>query len=305
MANRHLLVVGSLTSLILVALCVGDARTGEQYMALLEGGVSKAAIAAAHTVTGDPYHGLPLSTKRLGGVTVRRFAPLQGLDSQEAVPFLIEVVKRGPVGSEFLTGRHPMRGVSGDGRASYVDLAQCYAALCLGAIKDPRALEPLVEAMEGRIAEGTEGPVRLPAYAATALAFLGDYRAIEPLIEALNHQDVPVRGAAAAALSVLLETPIDALAAATGDPETSTIPRDIWGRLLTRCLDVYEEELRHADPQRRALAASSVAIYLKEPLKRVRACSTSADQQVREAAQKALGEIRDVVGPAEVELETE
>ena len=290
MANRHLLVVGSLTSLILVALCVGDARTGEQYMALLEAGTSKAAMSGERSRSGDPYLGLPMGRSESGRPA---FAPVEGLDTPEAVPFLIDVVKQGPGPFAHLADR-------------YDDLARCYAALCLGLTKDPRALEPLVEALEGRIVEDRKRPIWLPALAAQSLAFLRDYRAIEPLIEALNHQDVPVRAAAGEALSALLVKPMEALAAAVDDPDRRYGgARLIWGRLLGRCLGVYEKELRHPDPQRRALAASSLAIYLKEPLKRVRACSTSADQQVREAAQKALGEIRDVVGPAEIELEGE
>jgi len=204
------------------------------------------------------------------------------------------VVEHGPIGSN-LSG------------TKYDDLARCYAALSLGFIKDSRALEPLVEALRGEHREGRERAIRLPAFAARALALLDDYRAIHPLIEAIRHEDVPVRAAAAEALSMLLEKPMEALADAVDDPDrlTGQAARRIWGRLLGRCLDVYEEELRHGDLRRRASAASSLAIYLKEPLKRLKSAESSADERVRKSAEKALAEIRHIVGPAEKEPEGE
>ena len=291
MARTRLAAVSCFVGLVLSASCLADGLTRDEFMELLEGGTSKAAMSGERSRSGDPYLGLPMGRSESGRPA---FAPVEGLDTPEAVPFLIDVVKQGPGPFAHLGDR-------------YDDLARCYAALCLGLTKDSRALEPLVEALKGRIVEDRKRPIWLPAVAAQSLAFLGDYRAIEPLVEAMHHDHPRVRASAAGALSILLEKVMEPLAEAVNDPDrlTSDGARLIWGRLLGRCLEVYQEELRHPDPQRRALAASSLAIYLKEPLKRVRTCSTSADQQVREAAQKALAEIRDVVGPAEIELEGE
>jgi len=256
-------------------------------MQLLQDEVDKAVALGRRARPRDPYHALPFRVKRRER---RGFVPIEGLDSLEAVPFLMEVVKNGPVRSRLLGSK-------------YEDLARCYAALALSAIKDSRALEPLVEALKGEYREDGQRPVRLPAYAARALAFLGDYRAVDALIGAMEHQAPRTRAAAAGALWRLLEKPMEALADAVDDPDrlTGQAARLIWGRLLGRCLEVYEEELRHGDPRRRASAASALGIYLKEPLKRLKMCGSSADERVRQRAQKALAEIRDIVGPAEKE----
>ncbi len=294
MAKTILLIAGCLMTLALAVLCHADDLTRAEYTALLEKEVSKAAALGERTRSGDPYLGLPLRTER----SARGFAPAGGghapLYAPEAVPFLMGVVEHGPIGSNLLGTK-------------YDDLARCYTALSLGFIKDSRALEPLVEALKGEVREDRERPVWLPIFAARALAMLGDYRAVDPLIEAMQHEDPPVRAAAAGALSMLLEKPMVALADAADDPDrlTGQAARRIWGRLLGRCLDVYEGELRHGDPRRRASAASALGIYLKEPLKRLKMCGSSADERVRQRAQKALAEIRAIVGLAEKEPEGE
>ncbi len=276
-------VLSLLIGVFIAAVCLADGLTRKQYMELLEGGVAKAAARGERTVMLDPYAGL---LRYRAPSQPRVFAPIEGLDTPEAVPFLIDVIKQGPGAFPHLGDR-------------YDDLARCYAALALGAIRDPRGFQPLAQSLTGEYREGAERPIRLPAFAARAVALLGDYRAVDPLIEAMHHEAPRVRAAAAAGLWRLLGKPMDALAAAVDDPEMRSTPRSIWGRLLGRCLEVYEQELRHADPARRGLAASSLAIYLKEPLKRLKSAESSGDQQVREAAQKALAEIRAIVGPAE------
>lgn len=67
------------------------------------------------------------------------------------------------------------------------------AALMLGKLGDPRAVEPLIDALD---APGFQTPV----YAAEALGKLGDARAIEPLIEIVNTHSDRMRDAAQKAL---------------------------------------------------------------------------------------------------------
>ncbi|MDH7599662.1 MAG: hypothetical protein QHH07_08540 [Sedimentisphaerales bacterium] len=75
----------------------------------------------------------------------------------------------------------------------YPHIARCYAALCLGAIKDSRAFEPLVQTLQHGDYLGGKYTITNPekkdhdirSYAAIALGLLGDQRAVDPLIEQL------------------------------------------------------------------------------------------------------------------------
>lgn len=70
------------------------------------------------------------------------------------------------------------------------------AALMLGKLGDPRAVEPLIDALD---APGFQTPL----YAAEALGKLGDPRAIEPLIHIMNTHNDRMREAAERALENL------------------------------------------------------------------------------------------------------
>ena len=74
------------------------------------------------------------------------FYPVVGFRDPNAVPFLLDVLQNGPGWSDdefpkwFTRERADMN--------RYV--ARCYAALCLGYIGDPRALEPLLEILNNK-----------------------------------------------------------------------------------------------------------------------------------------------------------
>jgi HEAT repeat protein len=70
-----------------------------------------------------------------------------------------------------------------------------YAACALGEIGDPRAVDPLIYALQD---EDEESDVR--SGAARALGEIGDPRAVDPLVEALQDEDENVRLRAAWAL---------------------------------------------------------------------------------------------------------
>ncbi|MBZ0288545.1 MAG: HEAT repeat domain-containing protein [Anaerolineae bacterium] len=70
------------------------------------------------------------------------------------------------------------------------------AALMLGKIGDPRAVQPLIQALD---APGLQTPL----YAAQALGKLGDPRAIQPLLTLLHSSNEKVREAALESLKRL------------------------------------------------------------------------------------------------------
>lgn len=74
------------------------------------------------------------------------------------------------------------------------------AAFALGVIGDPRAVDPLIGALQDQ-----DSPVR--AAAAEALMRIGDVRAIAPLISAMSDQDASVRLAVAEALWQMTSSP--------------------------------------------------------------------------------------------------
>lgn len=173
---------------------------GQQHMELLEKAVTE--------LSGyrNPFGGL--IPPRWGQVGPPEWDPPPGLDKKEAVPFLIEVLKNGPEGSEILSGE------------LYSRLAQCYTALCLGAMKDSRAREPLIDAMK-TVDEGDQRAY-VSRTAALALGLSGDSLAIGPLVEALADKRPKVRGGAARALSWLVEREGAAIVAIRGVAESDT-----------------------------------------------------------------------------------
>jgi HEAT repeat protein len=75
-------------------------------------------------------------------------------------------------------------------------IARGRAALMLGKLGDPRAVDPLIRALD---APGYQTPL----YAAQSLGKLGDRRAIEPLLRAMETHNDKMREAAQEALGKL------------------------------------------------------------------------------------------------------
>jgi len=71
-----------------------------------------------------------------------------------------------------------------------------YLALSLGEVRDPRAVEPLIEALQ-------DPDVQTAIYAAWALGTIGDTRAAPGLVPLLEHEDPGLRKIAAYALGTL------------------------------------------------------------------------------------------------------
>ncbi|MHC4655818.1 MAG: HEAT repeat domain-containing protein [Planctomycetota bacterium] len=92
-----------------------------------------------------------------------------------AIGFLIGVLKNGP---QWMPEQEH-------------HLARCYAAVCLGAIGDSRAFQPLVDALE--ILDENENFDFIAVYAAHGLGLLGDPNAVEVFVKALQDKRVDVR----------------------------------------------------------------------------------------------------------------
>jgi HEAT repeat protein len=106
------------------------------------------------------------------------------------------VVKLGMVG-----GDEAIRALIMTVRNDHEDLiARGRAALMLGKLRDLRAVEPLIQALD---APGFQTPL----FAAQALGKLGDPRAIEPLLAMLNSGHEKFREAALEALKSLGHVP--------------------------------------------------------------------------------------------------
>jgi hypothetical protein len=134
--------------------------------------------------------------------------PLGSLDSPAAVPFLREVLLKGhPAPATF---RPPVAGETPESarrrekqRETYSRVAQCYAAMALGSLNDPRGIGPLLD----MTATGEFGELR-----GTAAAALGAMRRPEaeaPLRKLLRDPSPFARAAAAGALGHLLTMPDD------------------------------------------------------------------------------------------------
>ncbi len=116
-------------------------------------------------------------------------ADLRGFDKEKR---RTAVVKLGMVG-----GDQAVRALIMTVRNDHEDLiTRGRAALMLGKLRDLRAVEPLIQALD---APGFKTPV----YAAEALGKIGDPRAIEPLLAALNVGNSTFRSAAIVALKNL------------------------------------------------------------------------------------------------------
>jgi len=116
-------------------------------------------------------------------------AELRGFDKEKR---RTAVMKLGMVG-----GDEAVRALIMTVRNDHEDLiARGRAALMLGKLRDLRAVEPLIRALD---APGFKTPV----YAAEALGKIGDPRAIQPLLSVLNSGNDTLHEAAAEALKRL------------------------------------------------------------------------------------------------------
>ncbi len=114
------------------------------------------------------------------------FWPITGLDSPQAVPYLINVLEKGPD----WTDENLLKARGG----IYPHIARCYAALCLGIIGDSRAFESLISVLqygdyiedEIEITYERKDQYHISDYAALALGYLGDPNAVDPLIDTLQ-----------------------------------------------------------------------------------------------------------------------
>ena len=138
----------------------------------------------------------------------RRYFTTQALvlDDPKAIPLLADVLKNGPIWNR---NDH---------------LARCYAAMCLGATKDPRALEPLLEALKYYDPNEEGGREFVAKYAASALALLGDTSAVEPLIETLQDPRESVKFAAMMAIVELDSSKAFEPIVAAMDRDESCVP---------------------------------------------------------------------------------
>jgi HEAT repeat protein len=116
-------------------------------------------------------------------------ADLRGFDKEKR---RTAVMKLGMVG-----GEDAVRALIMTVRNDHEDLiARGRAALMLGKLRDMRAVEPLIQALD---APGFKTPV----YAAEALGKIGDPRAIQPLLNVLNSGNDTLQEAANEALKRL------------------------------------------------------------------------------------------------------
>lgn len=139
--------------------------------------------------TGAARAGFRLVRWELTEPLVPEFRPIQGLDTPQVVPFLVNVLDNGPdwTDPELLKNRGGM----------YPHIARCYAALCLGSIGDHRAYEPLVRTLQRgtfleekfEITYYRKEEYHMSDYAALALGYLGDPNAVEPLIDTLRKDE--------------------------------------------------------------------------------------------------------------------
>ncbi len=141
------------------------------------------------------------AARQLGGL---------GEKATPAVPFLIGLLNEDDfhLGTEISPGQEaigalvkigkpavlPLIAVTADSKADPV--ARQLAANILGAIKDKRAVEPLIGVLGDQ-------STRLRMSAITALKQIGDPRAVEPLIERLKDRDSDISHAAALSLKAI------------------------------------------------------------------------------------------------------
>ncbi|MBI4673448.1 MAG: HEAT repeat domain-containing protein [Chloroflexi bacterium] len=169
---------------------------------------------------------------------------------------------------------------------------QTTAAYELGKLGDPRAVEPLIAALEN-------SKTFLPATAANALGKLGDPRAVEPLIAALKSSDSFLQENAADALGKLGDPrAVRPLIAAHNDASSNFTLRGSAMRALkkigTTTIEPLIVALTDSDKNVRICAADALGEigdpHAVEPLMAV---FKDSDESVRTGAVRALSKIGD------------
>ena len=164
-----------LINLVFVGWCLGQETSQgyQKYSDLLKEAVSVGMMCQNPYGAVDSY---------IGGVfgdegVLDKGVVVKGLDDPNAVPFLIDVLRNGPnwPDERLMTGVFP-------------HIARCLAALCLGSTKDPRAFEPLIDAV--RTVDPNEKREYVANYAAQALGLLEDPNAVNFLIDSLRDERV-------------------------------------------------------------------------------------------------------------------
>ncbi len=186
------------------------------------------------------------------------------------------------------------------------DAARASAAAQLGALKDPRALTPLIQALQEK---GPEIPApsdpagfftgraavqrNVPAAAARALGRLGDPKAIPPLIDAAAQASGEAKVAIFEALAALKASQAaPAARTALSDPD-QRVRR--WAALLLR-----EVGAKEALPElRRAIADEDPGVRLQAVLALESLNDRESAEKIREALPKeALKEVREAMEQA-------
>ncbi len=139
-----------------------------------------------------------------------------------------------------------------------------YAAWYLGTIRDPRSVDPLVQALEDDDDRTALGGYPLRRNAAKALGSIGDARAVPGLIKALRCSDTHVQEEAAYALGQIGDPQaLDALATLLQDP-TAIHP---WEAIISAIGQLdgqkYAERIQPflTDPSKRVQAAAAWVLY--------------------------------------------
>lgn len=158
---------------------------------------------------------------------------------KEAVPRLLEILE---MTGALTTGKEVMR--------------------ALGAIGDPRALEPLIYQLKAK-----------SSTAAWALGDLGDIRAVEPLIEALSSSEYLIRGSAARSLGVLGdERGVEPLKKLLKDQE-DWVRKNVMQALaklgVSDAAGLDEWVLEHVSPQEEAKRLVELDLVEKAKIKRM------------------------------------
>jgi HEAT repeat protein len=167
------------------------------------------------------------------------------------------------------------------------------AALALGNLREPRALEPLIEALN-------DSSSFVRADVARALFVLKDARSVDPLIRALNDEDPEVRAGAASALGWIKDRrATDPLIQALDDDDDDAVVRSIAAASLvvindTKALEPLIRALNDDNSNVRANAAIGLG-QLKSPdaVNPLIQVLSDKDSEVRWRAAYSLGEIRD------------
>ena len=158
---------------------------------------------------------------------------------KEAVPRLLEILE---MAGATTTGEEAMQ--------------------ALGAIGDPRAVEPLIYQMREK-----------SSTAAWALGDLGDIRAVEPLIEALSSSEYLIRGSAARSLGILGdERATEPLKKLLKDPE-DWVRKNVMQALaklgVSDAAGLDEWVLEHVSPQEEAERLVDLGLVEKANIKRM------------------------------------